>query len=1005
MSLKLSSNKTKKNNIITKSIDERLSLFYEYLKTDMEEHDKEHPTYQVKDYMLQDYIKENSLTEPWIKFLKSNRLLLYLDQFIYFYNKNINTLNEFISPEIKENYKLPILISIIALKKNNNSSAELYKKKLLDEIKKIMISFEKPRYIKDIHLMNTHGGMPYEPEILIVPDNVIIAFITPLNKFSYQRNTHDVLLKILSNLTNDNSFLNNPACYMRNDECFEYTNYYYPGQKIINHLFSYNTEKEYEKIYYGLYNSASEKINDFYYNINKDEWGFDKFITLKHIFEDEEKLNIIKNKILYIKCCRKCDLYLDNTKVEFFYRYEHMINYLNMSNCIAFDKYKSGYQCDYSKYQNDFIPLKNNIYNPNLFYNSSQSFKLRKFDSTKTKPDKYLYLSKNILESSNTNTLSTKSIAGKNNPTKEELNEMIINFIPLYEHSNEQKKRRIAKKIITLIIENSSNIKLEYVINVLENKFDFNDYINFTFEITKITKVNVDNFIEYLNNKIKDVPDIDKDLMNKIVFIYGVKAYDYFIDLYPSNKIKIDDIYNTYKEYFKSNQNTQNEISIHKKISDLALSYFGKSDMSKIFFEYLVCYITEYNASIKKSNNNSISSKYNYEIPKYIDYLLNTFIDKISWAINFNFSYDDYNNENYKKIKKFPWIIVKLISSSNNDIKIWTEIIKIFLDKRIKYNDDSNLNNLTANIKDLKDLKYFEIRNYITLPDIELIEDYDIYGENLCKLINRIPLNQCMYTDLKDTTNRELFYNKLVDYYYNDKLTHHDIFNIYYKFYGTYKTYLPLNNPVKINNINYKDDSHIERYINDNPYLFLMAILKKDYKIADTVHKIGIENNELEKNLDSLKNNNRFNKNKNKIKTYKTIYNVYEKYIIFIIYLLLKNIKHKDLTDEMTKKLVTYCKTCIVKIINAEHTSQIIYTILSILTACMYSQYKGSPQSFKEYLDENGIAYDKSLDPFQTYYSIEIDHLYKEIGMNYIYEINKDEKQLTKNLILMEIKP
>lgn len=180
--------------------------------------------------------------------------------------------------------------------------------------------------------------------MLIVPDNVVIAFLTPFNKIESTVRleiTHklSLLSKLISSFTNSdgtNEFYKTPACFFRDVPFMSNAVYYYPGQLVANCLFSYDLKVETEEQYMGLYQRVENQEE--FTNMRDEVFALDNTdnhyrTSLHDIFTTPEKLELITGKVLFISCCRGSDSYIDDITTEFLYRYESIITFYNMSVC------------------------------------------------------------------------------------------------------------------------------------------------------------------------------------------------------------------------------------------------------------------------------------------------------------------------------------------------------------------------------------------------------------------------------------------------------------------------------------------------------------------------------------------------------------------------------------------------------------------------------------------------------------------------------------------------
>ena len=322
---------------VTKSQFDRFRQQFEELFGYM---DKE-KDYKVFGGMIQPYLVhlENNLNSPpnvysaAKKLFKSNRYLLYLEQFITFNNEYTANPDSILSAYIDSRYyNLPIAARVIpslSAASNNQNLLAQYSAEVYKELQPINDRFQgASRNVRNISVIYCHGGLTNDIKFCVVPDDVIIAFLTPLNKFSAGFET-SLVFEILETYRTNANFLANPACYLRGDNCLQYTIYYYPGQLIPNFDFSFDTSVEWENEELGFFpNNQDENMRYEIFNRDTDT----KYRTnIEQLFANKQ--DFLKNKITYINCCRRCDSYISNISIEFLYRYEHIINYMNISNC------------------------------------------------------------------------------------------------------------------------------------------------------------------------------------------------------------------------------------------------------------------------------------------------------------------------------------------------------------------------------------------------------------------------------------------------------------------------------------------------------------------------------------------------------------------------------------------------------------------------------------------------------------------------------------------------
>lgn len=299
--------------------------------------------YRITSEMLAPYIGVNNFEtdkSKWVAVFKLARYLLYLDQFITFNYYTVLFPEMSIEDYIDEYY----YILYVARKINTKAKSVKhiiweYKTAIYKELNELITKFDMKNNrdnIQGISIIQSHGRIELSTSYCIVPQNVIIAFTTPFNKYQNIRTNPINIINSIFDITKfeqqqNSEFLSNPACSFRFDNCLKNTVYYYPGQIIPNYDLGFDLS------------NPNDAANGFYTDIhtNNKELIFDKFgtsyqTTICELFN--KSLKYIENKIIYINCCRKCDNVLDHITTEFLYRYEHIISFINMMNCSKFDE-------------------------------------------------------------------------------------------------------------------------------------------------------------------------------------------------------------------------------------------------------------------------------------------------------------------------------------------------------------------------------------------------------------------------------------------------------------------------------------------------------------------------------------------------------------------------------------------------------------------------------------------------------------------------------------------
>jgi hypothetical protein len=306
------------------------------------EHDKLEK-YKVSSMVLDPYITANKFENDklkWLEVFKSARHLLYLDQFITFNYYTVLAPEMSIADFITEYYydlyvarkiktKGKLVLQIIWEYRN-----AIYKE--LNELIKKFNMTNNRNNIRDVSIIQSHGQIDISTSYCIVPENVIIAFTAPFNKYQNIRTNPTKIVNSIFDILQweihkNSNFLNNPACSFRSDNCLQNTVYYYPGQIIPNYDLTFNSSERMEKDF-GFYTSKETNNKELIFE-QVDVSSYQTSIC--EMFN--KSMEAIENKIIYINCCRKCDNVLDHITTEFLYRYEHIISFINMIPCNKFD--------------------------------------------------------------------------------------------------------------------------------------------------------------------------------------------------------------------------------------------------------------------------------------------------------------------------------------------------------------------------------------------------------------------------------------------------------------------------------------------------------------------------------------------------------------------------------------------------------------------------------------------------------------------------------------------
>ncbi len=313
------------------------------------------------------------------KLYVTNRELLYLDQFITYYNyvklKEKSKITVSLQDYCKRHYYDLICLNSLAksLEKHDYSYSQLLKVYTDSLYTTLNLVYTKPNTdnITDINWISAHGL--YDSKLCIVPDDVIILLRTPFNKYGILKKQditdyHETFDKLRTN----KDFLQNPTCYLRTHPHYKNSVLYYPGQIINNWLINYESEEETDDGGFGYYNTQRHKLSTI---IEPGE--FNGLITL---FTDPEKYAKIKGKLIIISGCRGMDHQTAPVKeTEMIYRTEFITHTLNTSTCISFptaDYGKNNKHIQHNYLRWHTIVTHANEKNTNPYHNTDVNHKL-----------------------------------------------------------------------------------------------------------------------------------------------------------------------------------------------------------------------------------------------------------------------------------------------------------------------------------------------------------------------------------------------------------------------------------------------------------------------------------------------------------------------------------------------------------------------------------------------------------------------------------------------------
>lgn len=501
--------------------------------------------YNVSDPMILPYIlnPNNQLFEPEelkikaTQLFKSVRYLLYLDQYITFINELKNNDIISLSEYLKEKYyelqiakkMLPKLLlenvgssknTVVSLESSNaikpsnkpdklSSVINMYSLEIYNQMLNLINETTKTsRNINGIGFVKLHSIMLPTYTFCKVPEDVIIAFITPLNKFATDV-SNKTLFDILNKYKHNQDFLKNPACFLRGNNCFKNTIYYYPGQYIMNVKLSFLLS-EITNLEFGFFPDLMD--NNLYSFFDKIDEEFYNEIYIDTIFTNY--LHLIKNKIIYIYCCRRCDNYIPDLTIEFLYRYEHIITYINLSQCQSIDlDYNNTCSNVYKKVSHIHNKLSQNNSKLDLFYDPVLLSTFKQY----TKFKKHIYL-------------------GENNDKWEQIfPDIIKNFSDNEFEYFDEILRNFLKKLYK-----NSNLYSDRIIDIFEQIFQKKKYI-FTKYLVKYNYIISNIYYIFKQNMILDKFDI----LLEIIYD-NVLGEDIILELFTDPKIKDDYLFKFY---------------------------------------------------------------------------------------------------------------------------------------------------------------------------------------------------------------------------------------------------------------------------------------------------------------------------------------------------------------------------------------------------------------------------------------------------------------------------
>ena len=204
----------------------------------------------------------------------------------------------------------------------------------------------KENSVQRCYYLDCHGNV--KKEISIVPANVVLIFLTPINRYSicdYWNNT--LMTEFFNNQNNLIMFQQNFSCidkiniwypfnnrsYHQGYELFTNSIFFLPGQKF------YDLDLSYSKTDLVEHNMGSFMFPKVAGTVNKENYG-DTFKQVLSVYVSEKaKIDPDKIKYIIVKCCRNIDSDIqkkNNNKIETldFYNdafiYENLLQYYNI---------------------------------------------------------------------------------------------------------------------------------------------------------------------------------------------------------------------------------------------------------------------------------------------------------------------------------------------------------------------------------------------------------------------------------------------------------------------------------------------------------------------------------------------------------------------------------------------------------------------------------------------------------------------------------------------------
>jgi hypothetical protein len=762
---------------------EQIDRFKTYFEQSFAAYDEANPKYKITKMMLENYILTNiddfNKRSIWTDFFINNRHLLYLDQYL-------NLLNVIISQPISIEYlssnynyfNLPIASSVnrgIRFFSNYEYILQEITKKYNDSIYKQMVKYQSgilettTKNITDISLISAHGVIFGSAEFIKVPNDIVIAFVIPINKFGYQinddiENIKNILINMQNNpnLSEKQDFFNNPACSFRNTGCLNQTVYYYPGQYIPNFSFMIIPGENDE--HFGIYKNLQEpKFVEPIFELNSNTYylNISDIVTKHHDY--------FKKQIIYIRCCRKCDVQLKKQTVELLYRYEHIITHLNMSYCLSLANNSNKYKCTTDKAGPELYKLATNTKNPSLFYDSAT---LGMFQSNKLpKYPKSNYMGETLAANNIVSFIS--------NPRNTDLNKknVLIEVLKYLVNDLEYEYTNAKVNKLTTIFENyiipeqdliyiltKYNSYIQKLYNISKKK-GYNDILNIIFPLfIKYDFIEIYKFIEsmylgynlnlFVNNYINKI-----ELQNKLnnvnnIFLYMISAE---VDMTLNDDVLQNIVLNRTNILYYLYKNDKTRPLLDRNLSmmcgtfitNLITLYYTRN----ILFNTDIFLISKYTIDeIKNMQSDKINLIYFiFDTKFYVDYKnlpdlkttdikLNNFLNEDKSLIYYAIFKEDLNfiktlNDIYKIYNKYT---IKIIYCVLYILMLYKQEISFAITNILHKTIEIMFNDLSFSVQyNIIYLWFYKILDtYSNKPTTELGEFYVSNHEELSKNIN-----------------------------------------------------------------------------------------------------------------------------------------------------------------------------------------------------------------------------------------------------------------------------